>query len=275
MTIPRFRRRDRPTRAGHPRPSAGTVPLCRLCHGCGVFALWSRFWRGAEPLQPLPSPAGDPNPAIAADSLVVQVELVRNVWADAIPSVKDGPAGTREHRVRGARAGPSRSPWSRRMRGESVMKYAWISAALVCFASLNSADAGLFGRHGHGCGCAPAPSCCAPAPSCAAPAACAPTCAAPAAAPTCCAPAPAAPTCCAPAPACCPAPSCCDSCCKPKKCHRNWFAGLKKYRGCKKNRCCETSCCAAAPTCAAPAAPSCCAPAAAPTCAAPAAACCH
>lgn len=146
-----------------------------------------------------------------------------------------------------------------------VMRYVWLSALLVCFAGLNSADAGLFKKN-H-CGCGSAPSCCAPAPTCAAPA---PSCAAPAAAaPSCCAPA-AAPTCAAPAPSCAPT-SCCDpchSCCKTKK-HsglRDWFANLKNK--CKKSRCCApASCCAPAPTCAAPAA--------APTCAAPAAACCH
>ncbi len=159
---------------------------------------------------------------------------------------------------------------------EFVMKFTWITAALVCIAGINSADAGLFGKHNHGCA-APAPVSCCPAPSCAAPAACAPTCAAPAAcapaacAPTCCAPAPAAPTCCAPAPT-----SCCSQnygCCKQKKCRKNWFAGFKgKF---KKNRCCSTGCGHVAPTCCAPVAPSCCAPAAAPTCAAPAASCCH
>jgi len=148
------------------------------------------------------------------------------------------------------------------------MKYALIAASLVCFASLNSADAGLFNRK-NDC-CAPAPSCCAPAPTCAAPAA--PSCCAPAAAPACAAPAaptcaaPAAPSCCAPAVSHCCQTSCCG---KAPKCKRfslrDWMGKMKKNRGC----------CAPAPSCCAPAAPSCCAPAAAPTCAAPAAACCH
>ena len=166
---------------------------------------------------------------------------------------------------------------------EFEMKFAWITAALVCFASLNSADAGLFGKRAS-C-CAPAPSCCSAGPTCAAPAACAPTCAAPAAcAPACAAPAPmacapaAAPSCCAPAaaaPSCCaPAPTCCNNnynaCCgkKSRKGLRDMFGGLKN-RMSKKNRCCApVSCCNAAPTCAAPVA-------CAPTCAAPAAGCCH
>lgn len=159
--------------------------------------------------------------------------------------------------------------------GDFEMKFAWITAALVCFASINSADAGLFHRHG-GC-CAPAPSCCAPAaaaPSCCAPVAAAPACA-PAAAPSCCAPV--APSCCAPT----------THCCKPKKVR---CCGERVKKACCgfKSACCKiklpklgcchkTSCCApAAPTCCAPAAaPTCCAPAAAPTCAAPAAACCN
>jgi hypothetical protein len=145
----------------------------------------------------------------------------------------------------------------------SQMKYVWISAALVCFASINSADAGLFSHRG--CGCAPAPSCCAPAPTCAAPAACAPSCAAPAA----CAPSCAAPVACAPA---------CNTGCGG--CHKSCFKLPKlcmpKIRCCKvRNRCCRPACgTGCAPTCAAPAAcaPACAAPAAcAPTCAAPAA----
>lgn len=139
-----------------------------------------------------------------------------------------------------------------------AMKYVWISAALVCFASINSADAGLFHKH---CGCAAAPSCCAPAPSCAAPAACAPTCAAPAAC---------APSCCAPAPTCCNTG--CNSCCKKSCCFKMPKLCLPKIKCCKVRSCCKSSCCA--PTCAAPAAcaPTCAAPAAcAPTCAAPAA----
>lgn len=152
----------------------------------------------------------------------------------------------------------------------SQMKYVWISAALVCFASINSADAGLFSHRG--CGCAPAPSCCAPAPTCAAPAACAPSCAAPVAcAPSCAAPVACAPTCCAPS-------TCntgCGGCCH-KSCFKLPKLCLPKIRCCKvRNRCCRPACGnSCAPTCAAPAAcaPACAAPAAcAPTCAAPAA----
>ncbi len=158
------------------------------------------------------------------------------------------------------------------------MKFAWITAALVCFAGMNSADAGLFSKKSN-CGCAPAPSCCAPAPTCAAPA---PSCCAPApapapVAPSCCAPAPAAvaPSCCAPAAV---APTCCapavTSCCQPKACKvkkarkslRDMFAGFKKSK--------KHSCCGAAPSCCAPVAPTCAAPVA-PTCAVPAAACCN
>lgn len=172
--------------------------------------------------------------------------------------------------------------------GETEMKFAWITAALVCFASYTSADAGLFHHRSHGCGCAPA-SCAAPAPSCAAPAACAPSCAAPAAcAPTCAAPAACAPTCAAPVAAC--APTCaapvaacapvatcapvCNSCCGHKHCFKLPKIKCPKIRCCKvRKSCCNTGC---APSCAAPAAcaPTCAAPAAcAPTCAAPAAAC--
>jgi len=162
------------------------------------------------------------------------------------------------------------------------MKFAWISAVLVCLASINSADAGLLFHHrSNDCGCA-APAACAPvaSPACAAPAptccntscdrgcckrrcggllskilscrkcrnncGCAQTsCAAPAA----CAPA-AAPTCCA------PAPTNCGGCCQKKKCC--WFK-LPKLFSCKK---CNTCGCAQT-TCAAPAAvaPTCCAPA--------------
>lgn len=157
----------------------------------------------------------------------------------------------------------------------SQMKYAWISAALVCFASINSANAGLFHHH-KSCGCAPAPTCAAPAPTCAAPAACAPTCAAPAAcapacAPSCAAPV-AAPTCCA------PAPSCCNTgCCKKSHCFKLPKLCMPKIRCCKVRSCCKPACgTSCAPTCAAPAAcaPTCAAPAAcAPTCAAPAACC--
>ena len=166
--------------------------------------------------------------------------------------------------------------------GDLKMKFAWITAALVCFAGLNSADAGLF----HNRCCAPAPSCCAPAPTCAAPAAVAPSCCAPvAAAPAVCAPAAVAPTCCAPAaaPSCCApvAPSCCGhkhNCCRPKKVRccvdrvKKACCGFKLPKLC----CHKKTCCAPAPSCCAPAAaPTCCAPAAAPTCAAPAAACCN
>lgn len=134
----------------------------------------------------------------------------------------------------------------------SQMKYVWISAALVCFASINSANAGLFHSH-RGCGCAPAPSCAAPAPSCAAPAACAPTCAAPAAC---------APTCAAPAPTCCNTG--CNSCCKKSHCFKLPKLCLPKIKCCKVRSCCKPACgTSCAPTCAAPAA-------CAPTCAAPA-----
>lgn len=165
------------------------------------------------------------------------------------------------------------------------MKFAWITAALVCF-SMNSADAGLFSKKSN-CGCAPTPSCCAPAPTCAAPA---PSCAAPA--PVTCAPAPAPVTCapapvtCAPAAPSCAAPVACapscsapavHSCCAPapscdpcaKKCKtkrfslRDWAGKFKK----SKKSCCAVSHCGySAPTCAAPVAPS---------CAVPAASCCH
>lgn len=166
----------------------------------------------------------------------------------------------------GARKGPRLSLTFRpRLCRRSQMKYVWISAALVCFASINSANAGLF--HKSSC-CAPAPSCCAPAPTCAAPAACAPSCCAPAAAaPTCCAPA-AAPTCCAPAPTCCNTG--CNSCCKKSHCFKLPKLCLPKIKCCKvRKSCCGSTC---APTCGAPAAcaPACAAPAAcAPTCAAP------
>ena len=40
------------------------------------------------------------------------------------------------------------------------MKFVWMTAALVCFASINSADAGLFHHRGNGNGCGP--TCAAP-----------------------------------------------------------------------------------------------------------------
>lgn len=151
--------------------------------------------------------------------------------------------------------------------GETKMKFVWITAALVCFASINSADAGLFHRHGsNGCGCAQA-TCAAPAPTCAAPAACAPSCGAPAA--VC---APAAPSCCAPAPTCCNTG--CNTGCHKSHCFKMPKFHCPKIRCCKARRsCCNTGCSTGcAPTCAAPAAcaPTCAAPAACgPTCAAP------
>ncbi|MDZ4689089.1 MAG: hypothetical protein SH850_28780 [Planctomycetaceae bacterium] len=157
------------------------------------------------------------------------------------------------------------------------MKYALITAALVCFASLNSADAGLFGRNNNNNCCGAQPSCCAPAPTCAAPAACAPTCAAPAAcapacaapaacAPTCAAPVACAPVCAAPAPTCCPQNACCGKAKKQRFSMSGWMSKLRSSR--KNNNCCNAapSCGYAGPTCAAPCAPS---------CAVPAAACCH
>jgi hypothetical protein len=170
---------------------------------------------------------------------------------------------------------------------ENAMKFVWISAALAAFASLNSAQAGLF--HHNSCNsCNSAPSCAAPAsvcsaaPSCAAPAAacapaCAPTCAAPVST---CAPVYAAPVsnC---GPSCAPAASCCNSCaprchfrcpkiCMPKLC-------MPKFRLCK-SRCGGSNCGSNyGSNCGSNCAPSCAAPAAAcgPTCAAPATSCCN
>ena len=163
---------------------------------------------------------------------------------------------------------------SAKMYLENAMKFVWVSAALVAFASMNSAQAGLF-HHYNSC-CSAAPSCAAPAcaPSCAAPAcapACAPSCAAPACAPACAAPAavcaPAcAPSCAAPvASGCAPvASSCCNSGCggcrsrcghhfrMPKLCMPKWH--MPKL-GCCRSRCggCNTGCSTGcAPTCAAP-----------------------
>lgn len=152
---------------------------------------------------------------------------------------------------------------------ENAMKFAWISAALVAFTSLNSAHAGLFHHYN---------SCCSAAPSCAAPAACAPSCAAPAcapAAPTCAAPAcapvcaaPAAPSCCAPVASCCNTG--CNSCCKPRcrvRCPKLCMPKIRLHR----SRCCGSTC---GSTCGSSCAPSCAAPCA-PSCAAPATACCN
>ena len=162
------------------------------------------------------------------------------------------------------------------------MKWTTLSAALVLFAAVNSANAGLFGHHGcckkDTC-CTPAPTCCAPAcdPGCAAPcdpgcaAPCAPACAAPCdpgcAAPACCAPAGNA--CCAPVGAC---GSGCGSGCGSRKCCGGLLGWFHKHRHggcCAKNDCCApaASCCApacdpgcAAPACAAPCAPNCASP---------------
>jgi len=156
---------------------------------------------------------------------------------------------------------------------------ALLVVGLFIAATAANAEAGLFGFHSGGCGCAPEPTCCMPEPSCCAPepcckhrhglfthlkakfkscckpSCCEPTCCAPE--PTCCAPEP---TCCAPEPACCaPEPSCCAPapCCK----HRHGlFHHLKaKLRSCCKPSCCEPTCCAPEPTCCAPE-PTCCAP---------------
>lgn len=163
--------------------------------------------------------------------------------------------------------GASRPPVTQFL-GDFEMKIAYVFAAVLCLAGMNSADAGLFfGHHNRGCNtCGTVEPTCG-APSCAAPVGCAPSCAAPVEC------APAAPVCepaCG-APVCEPAPSCCGR--------------VKKVR-CKKVRCKKVrrSCCghnhgcgAPAATCAAPmAAPACAAPAyVAPTCAVPAAACCN
>lgn len=164
---------------------------------------------------------------------------------------------------------------TRNKSGDLKMKLTTSIAALVLFASVSVADAGLFDfcRHKKCCTtpCADpcAPTCAAPcAPACAAP--CAPTCAAPVCAPAC-----AAPACCAPAPEACCAPV---SCCETRHCHKfgcglkNWFR--KCASKCKrKHDCCApvAECCApvCAPSCEAPCAPTC----AAPSCAAPA--CCN
>lgn len=155
--------------------------------------------------------------------------------------------------------------------GDSPMKFSTMTAALVLFASVSVANAGLFDCCRHRRSCEPEPVCCAPtccAPTCAAPECCAP--------PTCEAPVCCPPACCAPAPDCCcaPAPECCDSGCG-HHCGglRGWFK--KCCAKCHRRKCCEPEPCCA-PACCAPvcAAPTCCAPTcAAPSCAAPA--CCN
>jgi len=162
-------------------------------------------------------------------------------------------------------------------RGDFKMKWTTLTAAMVIAASVNVADAGLFGGHSkgnYGC-CAPAPSCCCPSDCCAADPCCEPTCCAPAATCCdtgcghdhgCCAPAPCCDTgcndCCAPAPCC---DTCAPVCCAPKR------HGLLHRLRCKwrARRACKSNCCAPAPSCCAPTA--CCAP----TCAAPCGNGCH
>ncbi len=167
-------------------------------------------------------------------------------------------------------------------RGDFKMKWTTLTAAMVICASVNVADAGLFGGHSKGGCCAPAPSCCCPTDCCADPC-CEPTCCAPAA--TCCdngccdngcgcaAPAACCDTgcndCCAPAP-------CCDTGCCDGGCHAGHGCGhrrvglLARLR-CKwrARRCCKPSCCAPAPSCCCPT--DCCAP----SCAAPCGNGCH
>ena len=161
--------------------------------------------------------------------------------------------------------------------GDFKMKWTTLTAALVLFAGVNSASAGLFGHHGlchKKSTCCPEPTCCAPVadPGCAAPcdpgcaAPCAPACAAP------CDPGCAAPACCAPAPNACCAPAC-GSGCGSKKCCGGLMGWFKKHR---RGGCCGATndCCAPAPSCCAPACdPGCAAPACAPSCASPCGAC--
>lgn len=163
--------------------------------------------------------------------------------------------------------------------GDIKMKWTTLMAAIAIIASVNCADAGLFGGHKKSYCCDAGPSCCAPTAACcpdpcgcAAPCGDACGCAAPCAAPcgpaACAAPcgpacgcaapcgdvcgcaAPAA--CCAPAPVCCPetcAPSC--GCGSYGRKHglfggggKGWFkrgrCGKKNYGGC----CDAPSCCA-------------------------------
>lgn len=196
----------------------------------------------------------------------------RNSWqVDPTFMVSDGLQTSRVH-VK-ADADEVHVPTPGKSRGEFKMKWTTLTAALLIVASVNVADAGLFGRHNrHRDCCAPAPTCCEAAPTCAAP--CDPGCAAPAAAPACCAPA-AAPVCAAPAaaPACCaPAPeACCAPVCKPRR-HRDrvgkrisgWFQRMRHSR--------KSDCCAPAPACCAPVDAGCAAPCP-PDCAVPAGAC--
>ena len=115
------------------------------------------------------------------------------------------------------------------------MKFAWITAALACLASINSVEAGLFHHsRSNDCGCAQT--------TCAAPAACAPVVA---------------------QQACTPCNTGCNSGCNKPRCFK-----MPKLFSHKKNN----DCGCAQTTCAAPAA---CAPVAAPTCCAPAPTCCN